>query len=113
MRTGQRIYVFVELGLDALPVRIFRNRKTSLAAGWRQLWRRADAVRIIRHKLFLRSQGECELCSVWVTEEGGHMHEKQHRGKGGEISMENSVFICPKCHQYAHRDRNPRFKKST
>ncbi len=103
--------VWVELGLDALPVRIFRNKKASLAAGWRQQYVRVDAVRIIRHKLFLRSQGECEFCGAWVFEDGGHMHERQHRGKGGEVSLVNSVFICPKCHQHAHADRSPRWAK--
>jgi 5-methylcytosine-specific restriction endonuclease McrA len=109
MRAGQRIYVYVELGRDALPIRIFRNQKASLAAGWRQIYPRTEAVGAIRHQIFLRSKGECELCPAPVTESSGHMHEKIHRGKGGEISLENSVFICPTCHRHAHADRNPRF----
>lgn len=112
MRANQRIYVYVELGLDAQPVRIFRNQKASIRAGWRQIYPRADAVAIIRHKIFLRSKGDCELCGVHVTESSGHLHEQVHRGKGGEISLSNSVFICYACHlgpRGAHRDRRARF----
>jgi 5-methylcytosine-specific restriction endonuclease McrA len=72
---------------------------------------RNTAVSEIRHHIFVRSGGECEHCGVPVTESSGHMHEKQHRGKGGEISIENSVFICAKCHQHQHKDRNPRWIK--
>lgn len=104
--------MWVELGLDAQPVRIFRNQKASLAEGWRQQFNYTAAVRIIRHKLFLRSCGECELCGIQVSESGGHMHEKLHRGKGGEISLANSVFICPHCHRQEHADRNPRWSKT-
>jgi hypothetical protein len=39
------------------------------------------------------------------------MHEKLHRGKGGEISFENSILICHPCHRHEHRDRNPRWSK--
>jgi len=104
--------VWVELGLDALPVRIFRTEKESLALGWRQPYDRALAVSAIRHKLYIRSGGFCELGGEVLTEKSGHMHEKKHRGQGGEISLENSVFICPKCHQHEHRDRNPRWKNN-
>jgi 5-methylcytosine-specific restriction endonuclease McrA len=67
----------------------------------------AEAVKSIRHQLFLRAKGFCELCGDIVLESSGHMHEQKHRGKGGEISLENSVFICPICHGLAHKDRNP------
>ncbi len=76
-------------------------------------WDYREAVSSIRHQLWLRCRGECELCGSLVTEQGGHMHEQQHRGKGGEISLDNSVFICAKCHQDAHKDRAPRFTKKS
>ena len=112
MRAGQLIYVYVELGLDALPVRIFKSQKQSLAAGWRQIYPRTSAVAAIRHKLFLRSKGDCEICTAPLTESSGHMHEQIHRGQGGEISLANSVFICAKCHRDAHKARNPQWSKN-
>ncbi len=72
---------------------------------------RTLAVGSIRRQIFWRSEGFCEMCGEIVLESSGHMHEKQHRGKGGEISLENSIFICAKCHQDAHKERNPRFTK--
>ena len=71
-----------------------------------------QAVYEIRHQIFVRSKGECELCGVLVNESSGQMHEMQHRGKGGEISLSNSVFICYACHlgpRGAHGNRRPRF----
>ena len=39
------------------------------------------------------------------------MHEKQHRGKGGEISLENSEGLCAFCHlEVEHGDRRPQFR---
>jgi hypothetical protein len=55
--------------------------------------------------------GECIACSAFVTFEQAHMHEKVHRGKGGEISLENSEILCAYCHlQVEHGDRNPQWK---
>jgi 5-methylcytosine-specific restriction endonuclease McrA len=95
-------------------VRIFKSRATANASGREYIIvERSFAVGRIRHHLWLRCKGECELCAAPISEEGGHMHEQVHRGKGGEISLANSVFICPKCHQRAHADRNPRFTKKS
>lgn len=68
-----------------------------------------DAVASIRHQLWLRCKGHCELCTADVTEQSGEMHEMKHRGRGGEISLDNSVFACPQCHRYQHRERNPQW----
>lgn len=105
--------VWVELNDAGLPVRIFRNQKSAHAFGseWVAQWDRAIAVEFIRRQLWLRCLGECELCGSVVTEFSGHMHEKKWRGKGGEISLENSVFICPRTHDLEHKSRNPRFSK--
>jgi len=105
-------FVWVELGGLGQVVRIFKNRRTASAfsgnvfeVGY------FTAVGEIRHQLWLRSDGYCELCAAPITEQMAHMHEQKHRGQGGEISLANSVFICPTCHQREHRDRNPRFTK--
>lgn len=107
---------FVELAFgETRVIRIFRNRKDAmLAFGQSRMvvpMAREDAVGAIRYQLWLRSKGDCELCGSPVTETSGHMHERQHRGKGGEVSLDNSVFICFKCHRLAHVDRNPRWTK--
>ena len=91
--------VFVEIREG----KIYRILRTN-ADAWRlppeivQQWPRAEAVKAIRQQVFERSKGECEDCGVRLTEYMGHMHERQSRGKGGEISMDNSCFICYNCH---------------
>lgn len=109
--------VWVELALydSGRFVRIFKNKKSAFFSGSpiRKEYRE-DAVKNIRHQLFQRSGGFCEICGSVVTESSGQMHEKfQHRGKGGEISLENSVFVCATSHKYDHRDRNPRWSKKS
>ena len=105
--------VWVEVNDAGLPVRIFRNRKAAYAFGkeWVGAMLRVEAVGSIRHQIFLRSKGECEICATPLNESSGHLHEQKHRGQGGEISLENSIFICPTCHRHAHADRNPHFTK--
>jgi hypothetical protein len=96
------------------PVRIFKSAKAALHARMNMKvypMRRADAVSAIRHQLFMRCGGFCELCGDIVTEKSGHMHEQKWRGKGGEISLENSVFICAKTHKLEHKERNPQFTR--
>lgn len=103
--------VWVELDQTRnFVVRIFRSAAASCGSkGPADRLIYSVAVQAIRHRLWLRCGGECELCASPVTESSGHMHEQKHRGQGGEISLTNSVFICPTCHLHAHNDRNPRF----
>lgn len=94
------------------PIRIFKSLNAAIKSGDSFLQMPYfDAVKSIRKQIFYRSKGFCELCGAIVLESSGQMHEQKHRGKGGEISLENSVFICPTCHTRAHSDRNPRFSK--
>lgn len=106
-------YCWVQVDDVGTPVRIFRTRKAAYAFGlqWIASWWRSDAVKSIRHQLWIRSKGECEMCGRDITEQNSEMHEKLHRGKGGEISFENSILICHPCHRHEHRDRNPRWSK--
>jgi hypothetical protein len=106
--------VWVEVNDSNATVRIFRNRSAANAFGQERIaeQNRFEAVAEIRHQIFLRSKGFCELGGEPITEASGHLHEQIHRGKGGEISLENSVFICYDCHlgpMGAHRDRRVRF----
>ena len=106
--------VCVELGEDAEAIRIFRNEKAAHASGatFTKMYYRV-AVGQVRRKVWLRCKGECELCGSIVVEVGGHMHEQFHRGRGGEISLENSLFICAICHSRAHSDREVKFTRRT
>ena len=107
----------VEVGADRRVVRIFKS--TRAAYKWLvtehhgALLKRVErevAVKQIREQIWERCGGICEKCSInRVTWDSGQMHEKQHRGKGGDISLENSIFICRDCHDAAHHDRRPRF----
>jgi hypothetical protein len=107
--------VQVEIGDNGQAIRIFKNARAIIvhlrSHGLLSSapMDRATAVSQIRHQIFERSKGDCELCSSPITEKTFHMHEKQHRGKGGEVSLENSVAVCASCHLFAHRDRRVRF----
>jgi len=106
--------VWVEIKSDGTPIRIFRNKRAALASKQTVVQTvRTLAVADIRHQLYDRSKGNCELCGTIVTENSGHMHERQHRGRGGEISLENSVFVCAKCHGRAHKERNPQWARNS
>jgi 5-methylcytosine-specific restriction endonuclease McrA len=109
--------VWVELRdqlFETNVIRIFRNKKAAhrAARAWIDCIPYREAVGSIRHMLFVRSGGDCEICGERLTEVTGQMHEKHHRGRGGEISLENSVFICAACHGRAHKERNPRWNKN-
>lgn len=78
--------VMVEKNTQGLAIRIFRGSHTAFVPGmiidtmdYRQ------AVGEVRHALFVRSGGFCELCASPILEATAHMHEQVHRGKGGEI----------------------------
>ena len=106
--------VLVEKNAQGLAIRIFRGSHAEFVPGMIvDTMEYRQAVGEVRHQLFVRSKGFCELCADPITEDSAHMHEQVHRGKGGEISLANSVFICPTCHKRAHSDRNPRFTKKS
>lgn len=93
--------------------RIFKSKNAAYASGDPYIvsMKRSEAVRSIRNQIFYRSKGFCELCGDIVTLYSGHMHEQKWRGRGGEISLENSVFICAKTHKLEHKDRSPQFTR--
>jgi 5-methylcytosine-specific restriction endonuclease McrA len=119
MKSDKMVWVemdFSRVWQPGFAVRIFKNRSAASKFKDQRFVsprKYSEAVGEVRHHLWLRCKGECELCAAPVTEQSGHMHEQVHRGKGGEISLANSVFICPKCHQRAHSARNPRFTKKS
>lgn len=101
--------IWAECTSALVPVRIVHGNPTGIGR-FMQI-RYGEAVAAIRKQLWLRCAGACELCTSPVTEASGQMHEMKHRGRGGEISLTNSVFACAECHKYQHRDRNPKFTR--
>jgi hypothetical protein len=107
-------HVWVQLTKNRFDVvRIFKSKKAafSVVDVTPIFIARNLAVASIRHQIFLRSKGSCEQCGAFITEQSMEMHEKQHRGKGGEISLDNSFAICKKCHRFEHRERAPQFTR--
>lgn len=113
-------YVWVQFGADGLVVRIFKNRKQAfLVGGTLGTQPRAKAVTEVRQQIYRESGGECRRCGKPVSydREGPYepmeMHEEHSRGKGGDISIWNSVALCHNCHtgskNSAHGNRRPRF----
>lgn len=102
------------------PVRIFRNTHDAMKCDSTVVAQmaRSAAVHYIRLQVILRAtRGKlihCELCDSIVTSETGHMHEVVSKGNGGEVSLDNCRFICPRCHILAEDSEhgNRRFKSS-
>jgi hypothetical protein len=112
--------VRVELGENDLPIRIFRKDKKWLQCdNWIWLTKK-DAVGLIRLQVFERTGGrvvdgetaelgKCEGCERPIRWETFEQHEKQFKGRGGEVSLQNCIALCGNCHQWgpnaAHKDR--------
>jgi 5-methylcytosine-specific restriction endonuclease McrA len=89
--------------IDGKIVKLFRNQGAAAISKAADEGRvaetsRKDAVGEIRKQVFERSGGECEYCGKIVTYQTGHMHEVVPKGKGGDVSLYNCVFICYSCH---------------
>lgn len=112
--------VRVQIGLNGLPVRIFRDKEwLEFSPSLVPLMDRAHAVKIIREQVFERTHvdlpeagydvHECERCSRRITWETFEMHETIPKGKGGEVSVSNCEALCHQCHtgnpDSAHGDR--------
>jgi len=105
--------VHVEMGLNGLPIRIFRDKK------WLDYptveITKAEAVKGIRTQVFRRCWNplsgnfECEKCGRTITWISGEMNERIPKGSGGEVSLDNCEALCRSCHQTgpdaAHKDR--------
>ena len=102
----------VELDAEGTAIRIFKSRNTASVSGVDFAWMQyGEAVKEIRHKIWLRCGGECEFCGSIINENTMEMHEKIHRGKQGEISLVNSRAACRGSHKFQHKDRNTRFRE--
>lgn len=113
--TLARKIVWVEQ-VGGVTTRIFRSQKLAFQnCEDPQARFKNEAVGEIRRQVYDRQSGCCLWCgkktkwdgSIW---ERFHMHEVVSKGKGGDVSLTNSIGLCPECHlQIAHGDRRPRF----
>jgi HNH endonuclease len=110
-----RKIVWVELSGGNVS-RIFRSQKLAFAnCEDPQAVFKDEAVGAIRRQVYDRQSGRCLWCDEKVKWDGGvferaHMHEQIPKGRGGEVSITNSIILCPKCHlSGAHGNRQPRF----
>lgn len=89
---------FAELAADGNVIRIFRNSKDALAAGIAGIRlavvNRAEATTNVRAQIYRRDGGKCTHCGTDVLWDVFEMHERQWRGRGGEISLANSCVLC-------------------
>jgi hypothetical protein len=68
----------------------------------------------IRKIVYDRQEHKCLWCFAPLTWEMAHLHEKTPRGKGGKISLDNSIILCYNCHMFnkgAHGKRHPQWRK--
>ena len=107
--------VYVELNGEQI-IRIFRVNHEAYALSVEHPEKvgyvaRKVAVEEIRKAVFKRATDDdgithCEDCGKRIDFFTGHMHERLAKGKGGEVSIMNSVALCPRCHlEVEHGDR--------
>jgi 5-methylcytosine-specific restriction endonuclease McrA len=68
----------------------------------------------IRDEIWKRQDGLCLRCGDYVTKATAHLHEVISRGKGGEVSLDNSIILCSACHigvRGVHGNRRPQWSK--
>ena len=111
--------VWCELSAEGRVIRIFRNRRKAAEAELAfpvDLVDRAEAVKDIRRQVFERDGYSCTHCGKAINWDTGHLHERLWRGRGGEMSLENSTTLCFACHTYdkvaGHGARQPQFGKT-
>jgi 5-methylcytosine-specific restriction endonuclease McrA len=70
----------------------------------------SEEIEKIRLLIYKKQNGLCLWCGKRVTWKQAHMHERLFRGKGGKISLDNSIILCSNCHlNDAHGNRKPKF----
>lgn len=95
-------------------IRILRHGGTALFLKPEQVVElpKVEAISQIRRQVFEISRGECRNCSRAITW-NFHMHEQKPKGRGGEVSVTNSVALCADCHlNQEHGDRKPQWSKA-
>ena len=111
--------VWVELSAEGCVIRIFRTRRDAAEAELAfpiNHVDRAEAVKDIRRQVFERDGYSCTHCGKAINWDTGHLHERLWRGRGGEMSLDNSTTLCYSCHLNdpvaGHGKRQPQFTRS-
>lgn len=118
----RKVWVELDVSVDVNVVRIFKNRVAAarfVESSAQQPNHRvveilkASAVGSIRRQVFKRDGFTCVHCGASVTWLTGHMHEREWKGRGGEVSVANCVTLCYSCHLNdpvaGHGKRKPQF----
>lgn len=102
--------VRVEIGLNGLPIRIFRDKSwRDLPVDQVQIMDKTQAVGAIRAQIYDRAfetesggwsaaTADCDRCGRTISWETFEMHETIPKGKGGEVSLKNCEALCHGCH---------------
>jgi len=94
--------VWVQIADDCV-VCIFKNHKAAIVGCHLPVQiEKVTAVKQIRLAVFKRDNWTCTHCGATVTWNGptkGELHERVWRGRGGNISLDNSTTLCYHCHQ--------------
>jgi 5-methylcytosine-specific restriction endonuclease McrA len=99
----QSVYVEVE-PTTFVPIRILRTTKDAMDLPPERVTQMARSVAVgyIRKQVIDRARRKhgvfCEYCGEPINEFLGEMHEKLPKGSGGEVSLDNCVFLCHDCH---------------
>jgi 5-methylcytosine-specific restriction endonuclease McrA len=107
--------VYVELGEEGQPIRIFNNQKAAAAANvvYVALMTYSTAVKSIRRQIWERDGRRCTHCGAPVSWTTMQMHERTWRGRGGEISLANGTTLCYNDHKRdpiaGHGKRQPQW----
>lgn len=93
--------VWVVLGVDGRAIEILKNEKHAaqlqdVRVGYLH---RSVATEQIRRQIYAQQLRACAHCGSPVTWYTMELHERLWRGRGGEISVSNSVGLCNTCHQ--------------
>ncbi len=59
-------------------------------------------ARTVRATVVDETCGRCERCGLYLGDYG-HAHHKIPRSRGGKWTVENIEYLCPPCHDLAHR----------
>ena len=56
----------------------------------------------LRHAIYQRAFGACEVCYRWTSFNEFDLHHKRSRGAGGSDTKENVIGVCRECHNKIH-----------
>lgn len=112
-----RTRVYVEL--DPSSTRVIRIFTAAGLARIAQIegrnvteWPRLNAKESIRRQVFERANKECEDCCRPISWGQMHLHEKIFRSHGGEVSLDNCMALCYRCHNGSAGARHPQLQWS-